>query len=173
MLKIFLFSCCVCVAQCYAYSDDYAEGSVWSAVSRDAMDLADKKMLAAAERLKILSENAANVNTPGYKARDLYIALKDEDLPDLELAQPHSHHFASGLKRVPDGYDGRILAPQLKNIAKNSVDGTQDKYTKINGNNVSSIEQAEKIAKTKSEYDTALAVRNAMRGYIDTVIGAR
>jgi flagellar basal-body rod protein FlgB len=89
---------------------------------------------------KVLSENLANVNTPGYKAEDVHAPKDYSDLTEkgksnrvLKLVRTSDNHIAD-TKRS----NGKLSSHKLK-----------DPYeVKPNGNNVSLAQQMTKLSQT-------------------------
>jgi flagellar basal-body rod protein FlgB len=86
---------------------------------------------AQAERLRHISENIANADTPGYKARDMdfgsLLAQATSGRGDVAMRQTHTRHITgmpglndpSALYRVPaqPSIDGNTVDEQIENAA--------------------------------------------------------
>lgn len=114
-------------------------------------------------RHKILSQNIANINTPGYKADEVAAPTKYEDLSDknrsykkIKLIRTTSQHLSGNHK-----FSEKFRSHKL-----------QDPYEiKPNGNNVSLSQQMTKISQNQQEYNAALKGYNATNALISIVLG--
>lgn len=86
----------------------------------------------AAERHKVLAENIANADTPGYKAQDV---------------QPFAEYY-SRVRLEGSMAEAEIPVTRMET----------ESIVSPNGNNVSLDEQMLKTAETKGQHDMALAV---------------
>jgi flagellar basal-body rod protein FlgB len=111
---------------------------------------------------KILANNVANINTPGYKANEVATPQKAEDLQNvakskkLRLTTTSNKHLA--------GYN-----QQYHNFAVNKLKDPDE--LKPNGNNVSLSQQLTKISQNQINYDTALQAYKSSSGLITSVLG--
>ncbi|WPY00557.1 Flagellar basal body rod protein FlgB [Candidatus Trichorickettsia mobilis] len=111
---------------------------------------------------KILANNVANINTPGYKANEVATPQKSEDLQNvaksrkLRLTTTSNKHLA--------GYN-----QQDNNFAVNKLRDPDE--LKPNGNNVSLSQQLTKISQNQINYDTALQAYKSSSGLITSVLG--
>lgn len=105
------------------------------------------------ERQKVLAENVANANTPGYAAKDL-------EKPDFaqflksstsNLAVTHEKHFSR--------------LPSQTSIFKTYVPKPSVALT-LDGNGVDIEEQMNEIAKTKMEYGKMISIYGKHRDLI-------
>ena len=112
---------------------------------------------------KILSENVANVNTPGYKANDVASARDYETLISnktrgrkVRMVRTSKNHLAGSR-----GDSGNILSEKLK-----------DPYeVKPNGNNVSIAQQMTKLSQNQQDYNAAVKSYATTNALISTVLG--
>lgn len=116
-------------------------------------------------RHKVLAENIANVNTPGYKAKEVSEAQNYEDLVGdatrvrkVRLARTNPKHMES--KR---SISSRIATEKLK-----------DPYeTKPNGNNVSIAQQMTKLSQNQQDYNTAVKSYATTNALISAVLSGK
>lgn len=77
------------------------------------------------ERQTVLAENIANVNTPGYRARDMHPPDFASEIartaPRAPTAPPQPQHFQLTPRLGPD-LSGETLEGQQETISGNSVD---------------------------------------------------
>lgn len=112
---------------------------------------------------KVLSQNLANVNTPGYKADDVEIPTNYSDLAGdgklsrkIKMARTSNKHIAGS----PDS-EGAFSSHKL-----------QDPYeTKMNGNNVSLIQQTTKLSQNKNDYTAAVKAYATTNSLFSSVLG--
>lgn len=109
----------------------------------------------ASERLGLIAQNVANVDTPGYRAKD--IMPLEFDLSDDRgepMRQTRDGHFWSPTSRSSDLTDHRgEISP--------------------NGNSVSVEKELLKAAEVQSQHDRALAVYKSAMTILRTSIGRR
>jgi flagellar basal-body rod protein FlgB len=111
----------------------------------------------AAERQKLIAQNVANADTPGFRSRDLAgFAGTYQSQVSAEMRSTRPGHltgisWGSGTERVMD--DGGEPAP--------------------NGNTVSLEEEMIRIAETRREFDISLAVTRSAMSLIRTSLGRR
>lgn len=114
-------------------------------------------------RHKVLSQNMANLNTPGYKADEVDAPTQYQDLTGkgsvsrrIRLAKTATSHLDGKQKT-----GGKFNSHKLK-----------DPYEiKPNGNNVSLPQQMTKISQNQQEYGAALNSYGATNALISTVLG--
>jgi flagellar basal-body rod protein FlgB len=104
----------------------------------DVSELLYQKLNYTSERQKVISSNIANINTPGYKTKDLSFEehLNKTKSNDLQLVTTHKNHIAfssqthspSGMKlyeveNLEEQNDGNnvSLDKQISEMAKNAV----------------------------------------------------
>ncbi len=90
------------------------------------LTLIAKRMAWLGQRQKVLAENIANVNTGGYKARDLE-PMKFKDMVQgasgsgkLRMATTHAGHVVSKGRRAPAAKE--IVNDTAANLSGNTVD---------------------------------------------------
>ena len=114
-------------------------------------------------RHKILSQNLANVNTPGYKAEEVAAPKEYSDLAgkgkttrSVKLARTTSNHIDGGQKSAE-----KFAAHKL-----------QDPYEiKPNGNNVSLAQQMTKVSQNQQDYNAAVKGYAVMNSLVSAVLG--
>jgi len=121
------------------------------------MDLADIPLFAMirgklgylSERQKIIAENVANANTPGYKPRDLK--------PFSFQAQMQAQ--AGGPSTMAVTQAGHMTPPALPHaasaVAKPLV--TKDSETTLDGNSVVLEDEMLKMSQARADYDAAIS----------------
>lgn len=110
------------------------------------------------ERQRVLAENIANVDTPGYKARDLKAMRFDA------LDQP-----ASG-RLTPASTDSRHLGPR-GGTDKPTVVKTKGGETTLSGNSVTLESELMKVADTATDYQLVTNLYRKQIGMLKAVIG--
>lgn len=126
-------------------------------------DLLKSYMELTSFRHKTLSQNLANVNTPGYKADEVATPKEYGDLTGkgranrkVRLAKTANHHL--------DGAQ--------KSTAKFTAHKLEDPYEiKPNGNNVSLAQQMTKVSQNQQDYNAALKGYNATNALVSTALG--
>lgn len=117
------------------------------------------KMGYLSERQDVLSQNIANIDTPGYRPKD----LKELDFDRMVQVESHRLHLRAtnpshqGLKEKPFEYR---TEKQKKTYE-----------TSPTKNQVVVEEQMMKVAETKLEYDTATNLYKKMAAMFKTAIG--
>jgi flagellar basal-body rod protein FlgB len=99
-------------------------------------------------RHKVLSENIANLNTPGYKANEVGMPKKFADLVHAEVKHKKITLSTTSEKHLKGKSEtqGSFASHKLK-----------DPYeVKLNGNNVSIAQQMSKLSQNNTNYETAL-----------------
>ena len=112
---------------------------------------------------KVLSQNLANVNTPGYKADDVEIPNNYSDLAgDGKL----SHKVK--MARTSDKH----MAGSPASESKFSSHKLRDPYeTKMNGNNVSLAQQTTKLSQNKNDYTASVKAYSTTNALFSSVLG--
>jgi len=126
--------------------------------------IAQERMDWLAQRQKVLSQNIANANTPGYAARDLVpIDFKSElsrslsrERQKIEAARTDPRHLAG---RLPKAGPYRV-----------ATEKRPFEYT-LDANGVDIEEQMEKSARTKIDYDIATNLMKKNLSLIKTALG--
>lgn len=120
------------------------------------------KMGYLSERQDVLSHNVANIDTPGYQARD----LKELDFKRMAAMQSTklrmritSENHASGFPKIPDDY--------REEKTKKTFETTPVK------NNVVLEEQMAKVAETQLEFQMVSNLYKKTTGLFKTAIGNR
>lgn len=112
-------------------------------------DLARAKLDWAAKRTNVLSQNVANADTPGYKARDLdKFTFKDA----LQAVAP-----VTVTRTNPAHLKGTIPEQSRFTVRKDQKTSEQSP----DGNNVVLEEQMQKISDAKGAYSTAVTLMMA------------
>lgn len=115
-------------------------------------------------RHKVLSENLANINTPGYKAQEVDAPKEYSDLTgrekatrNIKLTRTVSNHIDGGQQRS----SGKFASRKLK-----------DPYeVKPNGNNVSLAQQMTKVSQNQQDYNAAVKGYAVMNSLVPAVLG--
>lgn len=110
------------------------------------------------ERQRVLAENIANIDTPGYKARDLKAARFDEQLK------------SAGGRLAPASTDPRHLALRSGTNKPEAVK-TKGGETTLSGNSVSLESELMKVADTATDYQLITNLYRKQIGMLKTVIG--
>ena len=112
---------------------------------------------------KVLAQNMANVNTPGYKADEVPEVADYDDLMDnaatvrrVSIARTSSRHLPGS-----HGDDGKIATEKLKNPYE----------IKPNGNNVSIAQQMTKLSQNQQDYNAAVKAYSSTNSLFSTVLG--
>lgn len=103
----------------------------------------------AAERQVVISQNVANADTPGYRARDVA-------------------PFAAYLQQ--SGVVDAMRAGRLQHLPAARLSETADTMSP-NGNSVSLEREMMRAAETRQSHDLALAVYGSARGILRTALG--
>jgi flagellar basal-body rod protein FlgB len=113
--------------------------------------LATTRMDWAAQRQKVLSQNVANADTPDYRPKDLKaLNFKDELRGSMAAPVPVARTNANHLRgTIPE--QERFRAPGQPKTFEESPDGNQ----------VVVEEQMEKVADTRTAYNTAVTLMQA------------
>lgn len=109
----------------------------------------------AAARQSVLSQNIANADTPGYRAKDVAA------FADIYREAPKT----GSLRQTRDGH--------LSSSTTDSVSAQFAVEASVapNGNSVSLEEEMVKAAETKGQHDTALAIYKSALGIMRSSIG--
>jgi flagellar basal-body rod protein FlgB len=102
------------------------------------------------ERQRVISENVANSDTPGYRPSDLKpFTIKASDSPraggSIGLAPPDAGQMINGVEAAQTS-SGIAYAPQV----------TPDSETQLNGNQVVLEEEMMKLTDARMSYDAAI-----------------
>ncbi len=122
------------------------------------------KMAYHSQRQAVLAQNIANVDTPGYKARDV-------EKPDFKkLAESYgggvSHNLA--MSRT----SSKHIMPQLASVGHlNDFKRRNTDELNPNNNNVSVEEEMMKVAENQSEYNKVTSLYNKTIDLLRTAIG--
>lgn len=133
------------------------------------LGLLQQSMSFHAERQRVLSENVANANTPGYTARDLDVA----DFHSALQRQIRGQGLGSQTRNVSmiateDGHLGGTRQPAASRTWE--VQESPDSETTINGNSVVLEEQMVRAQDTRMQYETALTLYQKNLGLLRTAI---
>ncbi|GAK44724.1 flagellar basal-body rod protein FlgB [Tepidicaulis marinus] len=113
------------------------------------------------ERQRVLSQNVANADTPGYAARDLkeqdFGAVLNEHGPVLKPVRTNAMHIG------PGGGAGRAA----------KVEERPDSETTPAGNSVVLEEQMIKVAETQTDYQMVTGLYSKSLGLLRTALGPR
>jgi flagellar basal-body rod protein FlgB len=115
-------------------------------------------------RHKVLSDNIANLNTPGYEAKEVSMPTTLSDLAAAgnggykKIAMRlTSYKHISGHANADNKFSSHKLKDPLER--------------KKNGNTVSLAQQINKISQNQSAYDTSLKISASSNSLISTVLG--
>jgi flagellar basal-body rod protein FlgB len=118
---------------------------------------------ASSFRHKILSQNIANVNTPGYKANEVEMPDTFDDLnpnntsvKKVRMATTSRNHIVPNRSR-----ERRFSSHKIKNPDE----------IKKNGNNVSLRQQMTKLSQNKNDYAAVMKTYAATNSLFSAVIG--
>ena len=115
------------------------------------------------ERQRVLAENVANADTPGFRARDLtplkFDRIAPSSAPGVTLARTDASHQGGGSTSTMGG-SGAF------DTARNS--GQEIRPT---GNAVSLEEEMIKVAANQMDYQAATALYSRSLGLIKTALG--
>jgi flagellar basal-body rod protein FlgB len=113
-------------------------------------------------RHNVLAGNIANIDTPGYKTRDLSPELFQERLKDA-LQERNDMQRSQGLRGASQhGYD------PLDGVGRN-----MDSILRHDGVNVSIEGQVTEISKNQVQHNMALAIMNSQFRLLNTAISER
>ena len=112
---------------------------------------------------KVLSENLANINTPGYKADDVEMPEKIEDLAVVSQSGKKIKMYITSDKHISHSreHDSNFKSHKLKDPDE----------IKKNGNNVSLRQQMTKLSQNKTDYTTAVKSYATINSLFSSVIG--
>jgi flagellar basal-body rod protein FlgB len=110
------------------------------------------------QRQKIISQNVANADTPGYTPQD----LKSFD----KVLAAQGPATAQMLVRT----DPKHLEPSRLNGAVTSPVYSPDSETRMDGNSVVLEEEMMKMAESRSDYDTAVTLYEQAQSMIRTAV---
>jgi flagellar basal-body rod protein FlgB len=122
--------------------------------------LANKRMAYLSERQKVLSENVANANTPGYSTKD----LKPMDFRNLLRAQSHMEPATTN----PLHLVGTVPATSFTEA---KVDKSQVYEASPDGNSVSLEQQMIKVADTQTQYQLSANLYQKHLAMLKTALG--
>lgn len=126
-----------------------------------------QEMNFSSDRQRVIANNVANANTPGFTAQDLDRAEFERSVSEV-MSQRRS---ANGM-RLRTTRDNHIEgSPSAGVVARTwSTQDTPDSETTINGNSVVLEEQMVKANETRMRYETALSLYQKSLGLIRTAI---
>jgi flagellar basal-body rod protein FlgB len=115
-------------------------------------------------RQNVLSQNVANVDTPGYTAKD----LKPLDFQDILKGATHSSQFAPGLAAT----DARHISLKPTSEGGDYTDfSSPDTAANPNGNSVSLESEMIRVSDTQAEYQAASNLYAKAIDMMKTAIG--
>lgn len=123
-------------------------------------EMINRRLAWLSQRQDVLAENVANVNTPGYKARD----LKEPSFAEL-LCGPDAGAGARLAVTRPNHIGAAIGPAAYKPIADASATPT------IDGNAVDIESELMKVSKTGIDYQFAINLYKKQIGMIKTALG--
>ena len=103
----------------------------------------ENKLRFVNQRERLLSENIANSDTPGYQPRDLkaFDAMVGPGAGAMTLTQTSGAHMAGHASRAPDPFRS---------------EASPDSETRLDGNSVVLEEQMSKMTESRIDYETAI-----------------
>ena len=114
-------------------------------------------------RHKVLSQNVANINTPGYKADEVKMP---ENVSDLDTSK--TKHRKLTLRNT----SFRHMKSRKTETGQFNAEKLKDPFeVKANGNNVSLNQQITKISQNQTAYDTAVKTYAASNSLLSTLLG--
>lgn len=124
-------------------------------------DLIKQHLEISAFRHKVLSENIANVNTPGYKAKEVITPknlkeFKQNKHKKVKLAVTSPKHIAGNKSHINNYANATILKDPAE--------------IKKNGNTVELNQQLSKISENQVNYNTSLQAYKSTIKLISTVL---
>ncbi len=111
-------------------------------------------------RQKLLAENVANADTPGYKPKDL------KPFDKLLAAQGGGSAAAGGLTRTNPMH----LSAPGHNATTGQPVGAPDSETRMDGNSVVLEEEMLKMSESRSDYDTAVSLYQQSMSMLQTAV---
>ncbi len=151
-----------------SYNSTKGHKSLYKAAARDKRTYTTNQLLKAylersAFKHKVLSQNMANVNTPGYKANDVIEVADYDDLMDnsakirrVSISRTSSKHLFG-----THGSESKIATEKLKNPYE----------IKPNGNNVSIAQQMTKLSQNQQDYNAAVKAYSTTNSLFSTILG--
>jgi flagellar basal-body rod protein FlgB len=121
------------------------------------------------ERQRVISENVANANTPGYTAKD----LDESEFNRAVQRQLRGHEAGNGPSRV------RMLTSEAGHMSGSAggsasrnwgTTDAPDSETTVNGNSVVLEEQMVRAQETRMQYESALTLYQKSLGLIRMAI---
>lgn len=135
------------------------------------MNAIANKLSWLSQKQEVISQNVANANTPGYRARtieepDFASILNNQTKNPVKAALNQSMRQTSG-KHISIG-SGPSAKPDHKvKVNEDATDGN------INGNTVVLEEQMMDMAKTQLEYSTMVNLYRRHMGLVKSALGGR
>lgn len=126
--------------------------------------MAQTRMDFVAQRQKTLAQNIANVDTPGYRARE----VREPDFQSL-AQQATERQTQTAMAVTRPGHIRNDL-PDPGPFREDTVRRTFE--TTISGNNVILEEQVEQLSRGRSQYDLALTLLRKNTQMIKRALGA-
>ncbi|MFK8039777.1 MAG: flagellar basal body rod protein FlgB [Rickettsiaceae bacterium] len=116
-------------------------------------------------RQQVLSQNIANINTPGYKAQEVPLPQNAKELKAMQNSK-----LSRRLKLTRTS--SKHLYGKNRNAGNFKSEELKDPYeTKPNGNTVSLTQQTAKLTENQLSYNTATKVLSSLYSLIPSVIG--
>ncbi|MBI1361608.1 MAG: flagellar biosynthesis protein FlgB [Alphaproteobacteria bacterium] len=113
------------------------------------------------ERQKVISENVANVSTPGFTPSDV-----DETSFSKTLARMAGHAGAGpGRTQMLTSDPGHMTAPRVSSVGVTTMKAP-DSETTLDGNSVVVEEQMMKVAETRTEFETMVGLYQKSLGLL-------
>jgi flagellar basal-body rod protein FlgB len=113
------------------------------------------------DRQRVIAENVANANTPGYVA---------QDLNETEFHRALQAELRSNRANIGAGQGAGLSASRGSEDRLWSVMDSPDSETTVNGNSVVVEEQMVKASETRMRYETALSLYQKSLGLMRMAI---
>ncbi|MFV0626462.1 MAG: flagellar basal body rod protein FlgB [Alphaproteobacteria bacterium] len=115
-------------------------------------NIANQEMKYLTERQKVLAENIANVNTPGYLAKDVEkTSFSGELKSSVAMTTTNEKHFA---------------LPNSQSTSKGVYTPKPENALTIDGNGVILEDQLNEASKTKGDYNRVISIYNSYKSML-------
>lgn len=134
------------------------------------MNALSRKLSWLSQRQEVISQNVANANTPGYRARD----LEEPNFADLLNAADNPVKTAlNQTMRKTSGKHISVVSTPSASPQENVVIDKDATDSSINGNTVVLEEQMLEMAKNQIEYSTMVNLYRRHMGLLKSALGNR
>lgn len=107
-------------------------------------------------RQKVIAENVANANTPGFTPRDIKPPQVDTGGPGFATTLGMTQPSGGGGMTMAMTRPGHMLPPDSQGANGFKADKTPDSETRLDGNSVVLEEEMLKMAESRMAYDAAI-----------------